>query len=189
MAALKQRARPFRRASSLSNLVCRPRYYGDTNLAPKKFDVRIIFFRLGRLQTLLLKNHNILCAKWAVFPCPVKYVLFHYCTRLCMLGADVDVLVHKEDNVFQGISFQDEGMKQVFVSYPELLCIDATYKLLEVRCPLYILLVEDGNGQSEVAAGFLLMEENEQSLSCVIENFKQKNPQWEHTRVLMQIKI
>ena len=101
-----------------------------------------------------------------------------------MLGADVDVLV-KEDNVFQGISFQDEGMKQVFASYPELLCIDATYKLLELRCPLYIMLVEDGNGQSEVAAAFLLVEENEQSLSCVIENFKQKNPQWEHTRVLM----
>ena len=101
-----------------------------------------------------------------------------------MLGADVDVLV-KEDNVFQGISFQDEGMKQVFASYPELLCSDATYKLLELRCPLYIMLVEDGNGQSEVAAAFLLVEENEQSLSCVIENFKQKNPQWEHTRVLM----
>ena len=26
-------------------------------MAQKKFDVRIIFFRLGRLQTLLLKNH------------------------------------------------------------------------------------------------------------------------------------
>ena len=34
---------------------CRPRFR-DTTLA-KKIDVRIIFFRLSRLQTLLLKNH------------------------------------------------------------------------------------------------------------------------------------
>ena len=34
---------------------CRQRFR-DTNLA-KKIDVRIIFFKLGRLKTLVLKNH------------------------------------------------------------------------------------------------------------------------------------
>ena len=76
-------------------------------------------------------------------------------------------------------------MKHIFASYPELVCIDATYKLLELRCPLYIMLVEDGNGQSEVAAAFLLMEETEASLSSVIDNFKTKNLCWESVRVLM----
>ena len=62
---------------------------------------------------------------------------------------------------FWGIYFQDEEMKKMFSSYPELVCIDATYKLLELRFPVYIMLVEDGNRQSEVVAVFLLMEETE----------------------------
>ena len=99
-------------------------------------------------------------------------------------GACVDVIV-KDENIFQGIFFQDEDMKQVFASYPELVCIDATYKLLELRCPLYIMLVEDGNGQSEVAAAFLLMEETEASLSTMMDTFKEKNPCWDSIRVLM----
>ena len=58
-------------------------------------------------------------------------------------------------------------MQQVFAAYPELVCIDATYKLLELRLPLYIMLIEDGNGESEVAAAFLLLEETEELLSKI----------------------
>jgi hypothetical protein len=43
-----------------------------------------------------------------------------------------------DSNMLQGIFFQDPAMKQVFASYPELMFIDATYKLLELRFPLYI---------------------------------------------------
>ena len=42
-------------------------------------------------------------------------------------------------------------MNEIFVSYPEVLCIDATYKLLELRFPVYLMLIEDGNGQSEIS--------------------------------------
>lgn len=97
------------------------------------------------------------------------------------VGASVELLV-SESNVLMGIYFQDEEMKQIFSSYPELICIDATYKLLELRFPVYIMLVEDGNGQSEIAAAFLLMEETEQSMITI---FKKYNAQWKATRVLM----
>ena len=96
----------------------------------------------------------------------------------------MEVLVN-EDNVFHGLFFQDIQMKQVFSAYLELLCIDATYKLLELRFPLYIILVEDGNGCSEVAAAFLLLEETEESLQKVIEVFKKQNPVWSSVRVIM----
>ena len=36
-----------------------------------------------------------------------------------------------ESNMLLGIFFQDEEMKKMFSLYPELVCIDATYKLLE----------------------------------------------------------
>lgn len=90
-----------------------------------------------------------------------------------------------DSNVLHGIFFQDEEMMQAFAAYPELVCIDATYKLLELRFPLYIMLIEDGNGQSEIAAAFLLLEETKASLSKVANIFKEKNPSWKSVRVLM----
>ena len=44
-----------------------------------------------------------------------------------------------ESNILLGIYFQDEEMKKMFSSYPELVCIDVTYKLLEFRFPVYIM--------------------------------------------------
>ena len=60
----------------------------------------------------------------------------------------LEVLI-KDDNTLYGIFFQDK-------QYPELLCIDATYKLLEF---LYI--------------------------SSMVAAFKKYNPKWEAVRVLM----
>lgn len=77
----------------------------------------------------------------------------------------------------------DEGM-EAFAAYPELLCIDATYKL-ELCLHLYIMLAEDGSGQSEIICAFLLLEETEASLSTVAGVFKDQNPAWESVRVLM----
>ena len=66
----------------------------------------------------------------------------------------MEVLLVNDSNVLCGLYFQHKEMKQVFTAYPELLCIDATYKLVNLRFPFYILLAEDGNGQSEVVAAF-----------------------------------
>ena len=86
------------------------------------------------------------------------------------------VLVNSDNDLDGIFFFQDEGMKQAFAGYPELLCIDATYKLLELRLPLYIMLAEDGNGQSEIVHAFLLLEETESSLKTVAGLFKEQNP-------------
>ena len=87
--------------------------------------------------------------------------------------------------VLQGIFFQDQQMKQIFAAYPELVCVDATYKLLELRFPVYVMLIEDGNGQSEIAAVFMLLEENEASISSMVSAFKKHNSRWESVQVLM----
>ena len=119
----------------------------------------------------------------------VRWLIFNVTFNICYicninLGASVEILV-SESNMLLGIYFQDEEMKKMFSSYLELVCIDAKYKLLELRFPVYIMLVEDGNGQSEVVAVFLLMEETEQSIKSMVGIFKKYNPQWKATRVLM----
>uniref|UniRef100_A0A1X7U9F9 ZSWIM1/3 RNaseH-like domain-containing protein n=1 Tax=Amphimedon queenslandica TaxID=400682 RepID=A0A1X7U9F9_AMPQE len=96
--------------------------------------------------------------------------------------AIVEVFVNT-DNVLQGFFFQDESMTQVFLAFPELLCMDATYKLLELRFPLYVMLVEDGNGISEVAAAFLLLEETDfEKFNCTSRITKLASLASEETR-------
>ncbi len=58
----------------------------------------------------------------------------------------MEILAADEQNVLRGLLFQDPSMHQSYNAYPEFLCINATYKLLEIRLPVYILLCEDGSG-------------------------------------------
>ena len=51
-------------------------------------------------------------------------------------------------------------MKNMFDKYPEMILVDATYKLLDLRLPAYLLLVIDGNGYSEIVVLFLATEES-----------------------------
>ena len=97
-------------------------------------------------------------------------------------------VVVSDNNVLQGIFFQDEEMKQAFSAYAELLCVDWTYKLLEVRFSLSIMLIEDGNGHSKVAAAFLSLEESKASITRVANIFKENSPEWKSVRVIMDDK-
>uniref|UniRef100_A0A1X7VH59 ZSWIM1/3 RNaseH-like domain-containing protein n=1 Tax=Amphimedon queenslandica TaxID=400682 RepID=A0A1X7VH59_AMPQE len=126
--------------------------------ANKKMDLRNI---VSKSKSSASRNHLKACVK--------KLTDKH--------GATVDVVAN-EDSLLTGIFFQDKEMKDMFAAYPEILFIDATYRLLQIRFPVYLLLCEDGNGQSEIVAVFLLLEENQLSLKCMITFFKNHNPQW-----------
>ena len=68
-------------------------------------------------------------------------------------------------------------MKSVFAAYPELICLDATYKLTDLRFPLFIFLVEDGLGLSEICGAALLANEDESSLRWMLKCLR-SNPKW-----------
>ncbi len=70
------------------------------------------------------------------------------------LGSTVEVFTD-EENQFTGLFFQDKHMKAAYAAYPEVLFLDATYKLNNLRMPLYIFLIVDGNGQSEIIGIFI----------------------------------
>ena len=57
----------------------------------------------------------------------------------------MDVFID-EKKVFTGLFFQDAIMKYNFNCFPKVILFDATYKLNELRMPLYLMLVIDGNG-------------------------------------------
>ena len=65
--------------------------------------------------------------------------------------------------------FSDDG------KYFQKCMIDATYKLNELRMPLYLMIVLDSNGQSEIVATFLTAVETEVAIMKMVKAFKSHN--------------
>ena len=57
-------------------------------------------------------------------------------------------------------------------SWPEIVLIDGTYKLLAQDFTLMLLLGEDSNGLSEVAGVALIMHENRETFEWFLGCFK-----------------
>ena len=89
------------------------------------------------------------------------------------------------DNVLSGIYFQDRNIREMYASFPEMLFVDATHKLNELRITLYIVLTEDGNGESEIVAVWLVVNEDESSIKQMVTLFKKYNENWKKTLVIM----
>ena len=101
-----------------------------------------------------------------------------------LLGASVEVYCDDKKNL-KGIFFQDQQIIEIFKAYLELLCLDATYKLLEFRLPVYIMLCEDENGMSKTIAVCLLVQEDAESITWMVDSFKKHNPGCQKIRVIM----
>ena len=63
-------------------------------------------------------------------------------------------------------------MKSTFAAFPEVLVINATYQLAGLRMPVYLMMVVDGNGQSEIVCVFVTVLETEESMIKMVEFFK-----------------
>lgn len=88
------------------------------------------------------------------------------------------------NRVVQALYFQDAEMKRFYDLYPELLFMDATYKLTNLRMPLYILLAMGSNGESEIVAFFLTAGEDTAILTDMLNMFKSKNPKWQDMKTV-----
>ena len=76
-------------------------------------------------------------------------------------------------------------MKNLYNLFPEVILVDATYKLLDSRMPVYLLMCIDGDGLSEIAAMFLLAEETKEVVQSAIQIFKKTNPSCNKTKVIL----
>jgi len=90
-----------------------------------------------------------------------------------------------DSGLVTGIFYQDRAMKAFFDKYPELILIDSTYKLNNVRMPLYVMLCVGPNGESEIVAVFLTASEDVIALSEQLQHFKGRNPAWLQIRTVM----
>ena len=91
-------------------------------------------------------------------------------------GSVVEIAVTKDD-VVDGIFYQDQEMRHVY-RFPEMVFIDATYKLNDLRMPIYLFVIEDGIGKTEIVALWMVAKEDETSIGGMVEIFKKHNPEW-----------
>lgn len=79
-------------------------------------------------------------------------------------------------------------MRSTMEAYPEYLGIDGTYKLLEMRTPVFIIHVEDANGCTEVVCVAVLVQEDAACLTWLLAKLKDLNPAWVNTKCIMSDK-
>ena len=71
----------------------------------------------------------------------------------CLCAVEPDLAIETtDDGTVNVIYFQDADMKRFFDKYPELILLDATYKLTNVRMALYVMMCIGPNGESEIVA-------------------------------------
>lgn len=66
-----------------------------------------------------------------------------------------------------------------------MIFVDATYKLLSIKAAVYLVIVEDSNGTSEIVAVCILMYEGKNSVTWFFETFKSFNNSWSKIKVVM----
>lgn len=74
-----------------------------------------------------------------------------------------------ENTKFSALIFQDPHMKKSFNLFPEILFMDGTYKLINIRCPVYVMAVENSLGTTDVVGIGILISENSESISWMLE--------------------
>ncbi|KAH9372864.1 hypothetical protein HPB48_009303 [Haemaphysalis longicornis] len=60
--------------------------------------------------------------------------------------------VTDENEELQILFIQTAHMRQAFRSFPEVLLLDATYRTNKLRMPLFVFVIQDGTGSSQVVA-------------------------------------
>ena len=71
-------------------------------------------------------------------------------------GSIIDVLINFSKN-FKAFFDQGKYMLMVYERHPQLHLVDARYKLLDLRLPVYLPLVTDRNGLSEMVGLFIVV--------------------------------
>lgn len=100
----------------------------------------------------------------------------------------VDFFVSEEQNQLEGIYFQDARMKNYFQLYPEVVLMDATYKLNDRRMPLFLMMVIDGNGESQIVAMFMIRTENYDIVLKMLNKFKTVNEKHKEINTILSDK-
>ena len=73
------------------------------------------------------------------------------------------------------VFFQDEEMRRTYREFPDLLLLDATYKMVDNRAPVFTILGVDSMGLGVPLAVFFVIEETAAMIGCMLDVLKEQN--------------
>lgn len=123
----------------------------------------------------------------------------HGKTDVELLAEEVDKLVGQgkllqpvlrigdSSNMLKIFFFQTPYMKEVFLKFPEVLLIDATYRTNKLKMPLFVFVVEDGNGVGVVVAYCFVADEQQHTITEMMEIFLSCNAEASSTEVCSEL--
>lgn len=85
-------------------------------------------------------------------------------------GGMMDVLATDQGHMV-GVFYQDQQMRHMFASFPEIVFVNAIHGTNGRRTPLYIVTVVDSNCEAEVVAFLLCAGEDQGTLRALFERF------------------
>jgi len=86
-------------------------------------------------------------------------------------NAVVRIVANEDDGTVQSVFYQTAFMRRMFEAYPETVVFDATYKVNNRNMPLFLPLVVDSAGYSQVAAVILTVDERSETLAAAVAHF------------------
>ena len=89
-------------------------------------------------------------------------------------GFSTSVVQDEFAGVVCGLFFQDDEMRRTFREFPDLLLLDATYKMLDNRAPVFTILGVDSMGLGVPLAVFIVTEETAAMIGSMLQIFKEK---------------
>lgn len=88
-----------------------------------------------------------------------------------------------DENQVQIIFVQTAHMKEAFRAFSEVLIVDAMYSTNKLRMLLFVFIVQDGNGGSQVVAYAFVPSKQQHVVSQLLAMFVQGNPDTANTKV------
>lgn len=87
------------------------------------------------------------------------------------------IRISDSDEMLKIFLFQTSSMKESFCHFLEVLLIDATYRTNNLKMPLFVFIVEDGNRIGVVVAYCFVANEQQHTITSMMEIFISCNPQ------------
>ena len=76
-------------------------------------------------------------------------------------------------------------MLDTYSKFPDILLSDSTYKVNELDMPLYAMVTFDGNGDTKPVCLFLVNDEEEDTITSMVQVFKSWNSTWTEAKVVL----
>lgn len=97
-----------------------------------------------------------------------------YFYAIIVIGAIYEFKFDDANN-FQGLFVTTKEMQRAVESWPEIICMDGTYKLIRQGYPLIVFVIIDGNGSTRFAGFSIVCHEDVPTMQWLLSIFQKHN--------------